>query len=313
MPAETGLSARRHGRWLHPQGGSKRSICGRFVRWGGWSRLGAIFVTIATLATGIAAVGALYFTNRSLQATQQQVAVSEQGQYTDRYTKAIEQLGSEKDNVRLGAIYALERLAGDSRRDASTIAEVLSAFVRNQTPASTCPSPPKGAAPQPLKTDVAAAIKVRREMYSSAVSGADFSQTCFSGLSLEFVSFFSTNLRASNLRGASLRNVDLGSAVLTDADLTGANLANANLVLADLLDADLQDADLSGTTLLGADLRNANLRGAMLANANLRDANLVNADLTGANLVHADLTGARLNDAKLKGAHLLDTIGIGTG
>ena len=33
---------------------------------------------------------------------------------TDRYTKAIKQLGSKKLDVRIGGIYALERVARDS-------------------------------------------------------------------------------------------------------------------------------------------------------------------------------------------------------
>jgi hypothetical protein len=56
--------------------------------------------------------------------------VAEQGQLTERYTKAIEQLGSDKLDVRLGGIYALERIAADSERDHPTVVEVLSAFVR---------------------------------------------------------------------------------------------------------------------------------------------------------------------------------------
>ena len=45
---------------------------------------------------------------------------------TDRYTKAIEQLGPDKGlDVRIGGIYALERIARDSPRDHPTIMEVL--------------------------------------------------------------------------------------------------------------------------------------------------------------------------------------------
>jgi hypothetical protein len=55
--------------------------------------------------------------------------VAEQGHITERYTKAIEQLGSDKLDVRLGGIYALEQIAVDSRRDHPTVVEVLSAFV----------------------------------------------------------------------------------------------------------------------------------------------------------------------------------------
>jgi hypothetical protein len=51
---------------------------------------------------------------------------------TDPYTKAIEQLGSGKLDVRIGAIYALERVARDSARDHQTVIEVLTAFIREQ-------------------------------------------------------------------------------------------------------------------------------------------------------------------------------------
>ena len=52
---------------------------------------------------------------------------------TDRYTKAIEQLGSEKLDVRIGGIYALERVARDSARDHPTVVEVLAAFIREHS------------------------------------------------------------------------------------------------------------------------------------------------------------------------------------
>jgi len=52
---------------------------------------------------------------------------------TDRYTKAIEQLGSDKRDVRIGGIYALERVARDSPRDHPTVIEVLAAFIREHS------------------------------------------------------------------------------------------------------------------------------------------------------------------------------------
>ena len=65
---------------------------------------------VAGLA-GLAALGSLAMATRTYRLTQQ-------GQITDRYTKAIDQLGSEKLETRLGGIYALERIAVDSERDA---------------------------------------------------------------------------------------------------------------------------------------------------------------------------------------------------
>ncbi|WP_181043779.1 pentapeptide repeat-containing protein [Actinokineospora auranticolor] len=49
---------------------------------------------------------------------------------TDLYTKAVEQLGSDKAPVRLGGLYALERLAQDHVEQRQTIVNVLCAYLR---------------------------------------------------------------------------------------------------------------------------------------------------------------------------------------
>jgi hypothetical protein len=69
----------------------------------------------------------------SLALTTRTYRLTQQGQLTDRYTKAIAQLGDDKLDIRLGGIYALERVAVDSKRDHPTIVEVLSAYIRERT------------------------------------------------------------------------------------------------------------------------------------------------------------------------------------
>ena len=77
---------------------------------------------LLTLVAGLVAVVALVFTARTFH-------MSREGQVTDRYTKAIEQLGSkELLDVRIGGIYALERIARDSPRDHPAVMDVLTAF-----------------------------------------------------------------------------------------------------------------------------------------------------------------------------------------
>lgn len=49
---------------------------------------------------------------------------------TELYTKAVEQLGSDKAPVRLGGLYALERLAQDNESQRQTIVNVLCAYLR---------------------------------------------------------------------------------------------------------------------------------------------------------------------------------------
>jgi hypothetical protein len=82
--------------------------------------------TMAQILGGTAFLVGLYFTSQTLH-------VSQEGQLTDRFTKAIDQLGKENLAVRLGGIYALERIARDSESDHWAVMEVLTAFVREQT------------------------------------------------------------------------------------------------------------------------------------------------------------------------------------
>jgi hypothetical protein len=65
-------------------------------------------------------------------ATWRQVHINREGQITDRFTRAIDQLGSENRDVRIGGIYALGRIAANSPDDRSTIQYVLGAFVRDE-------------------------------------------------------------------------------------------------------------------------------------------------------------------------------------
>lgn len=79
---------------------------------------------------GAAVLLGLYFTAKTWRTTQE-------GQITDRFTKAINQLvetGPEKLAIRLGGIYALERIARDSERDHWPIMEILTAYVREHSP-----------------------------------------------------------------------------------------------------------------------------------------------------------------------------------
>ncbi len=62
--------------------------------------------------------------------TWQQIITTREGQITERFTRAIEHLGSEQLELRLGGIYALERIANDSQRDHWPIMEILTSFIR---------------------------------------------------------------------------------------------------------------------------------------------------------------------------------------
>ena len=238
---------------------------------------------LLTLGAGLFAAGALVFTARNFTVSRRTLHLTEQGQVTDRYTKAIEQLGSDKLDVRIGGIYALERIAGDSARDHPVVMEVLTAFIRQHSHERWPPSDSNGQERiRSTRPDVQAVLTViRRRDTKQDIRPID--------------------LNGANLYRTRLVDADLGGAILTDADLTGADLTGARLTGADLTLARLPGADLPGANLTGADLTWADL-----TTTDLSDADLTGADLTEARLTEAILAGANLDDADFSGAELAE-------
>jgi Pentapeptide repeats (8 copies) len=264
------------------------------------AQLKAITDTRTALLAGLIGVGALltfWLNSRVYRITARTFEVTEQGHITERYTKAIEQLGSGTLTVRLGGIYALERLAHDSpERDQPTVVEVLGAFVREHSRGHDTPPPKQGMAeeaaekpdatapgtdakPRPA-TDVQAALSVLGRLpQQPKVSRGD--------------------LTGAQLAGANLSGAQLAGADLSGAQLAGANLSGAQLADAYLSRAQLEEADLSGAQLVGATLTRA-----WLVKADLSGAGLFHADLSGTQLDEANLSAARLEGANLSGAQL---------
>lgn len=270
------------------------------------------WTAIAAVIAALASAAGVYFTGRSLDATRTQNTVTEQGQLTDRFTKAVDQLdrtGTDHLQARLGAIYALERLARDSPRDQPTIIEVLSAFIRTTTPRptpapagtlksnTTCPA-------QSVAPDVQAALAVlgRRDTTHDQRGRIDLVDTCLTGAVLSGADLRGANLTGTNLSGAVLKGVqflgvNFGRTNFGDEDVAGTNLNGA----------DLRGADLRGTGLLIADLRGANLHYAKLGGTYLVGKDFSGMDFSGADLSHTNLTGADLRGTNLVGAMLVGT------
>jgi hypothetical protein len=222
----------------------------------------------------VAVIAAVVVTWQQLDADRRQLraqlAAAGQEQAADRFTRAIDQLVSERLDVRLGGIYGLERVAAraatqmnpDERaayedglgsggmrgaeppasvdwlsEDRIQVFEVLSAYVRRSSrhPSTGPPGDSSLAARLP---DVQAAVTV---LARRAVRAGD-------------------------------PPLDLSGSLLPEARLDGARLAGA----------DLRGADLRGTSLRGADLAGAHLEESLLCGAQLQGADLAGARLAGA-------------------------------
>ncbi|MFI9836293.1 pentapeptide repeat-containing protein [Nonomuraea sp. NPDC051941] len=216
-------------------------------------------------------------------ATWRQVQVNREGQITERFTRAVDQLGSDNTDVRVGGIYALRRIADNSPSDRNTVQFILGAFIR--THAAWPVGMPDG--PEHPTTTVDQHLPwlhVRAPDIQTAMDVLGNRPT-------------SPEARRLYLSRVDLRSVQLDGARLIGTQLRHANLARAWLRGVRLDHSDLKSTDLRQTNLENASFVESNLRGAHLEGANLRGADFSRADLRG-----ADLRGADLTDATLVGA-----------
>lgn len=215
-------------------------------------------------------------------ATWRQVQISRHGQITERITRAVDQLAHKSVDVRLGGLYALERVARDSYQDRAAITSILTAFVRTHVPlrAGTAKDHEHT---MPAVDDDLPWMQLRAEDAQTALYILAY-RPRHSDESPPYLSF--TDLRKArmgrgwwcdlicqhaNLAGARLQEAHLERAILNGSDLREAHLVearlgDAKLIGAHLEGANLQDADLRGTDLTGACLEGAELRGVQTDN-----------------------------------------------
>ena len=297
---------------------------------------------LALIIGGIlAATVGLYLAYVRTRAADVQARTAAERQVTDSFAKAVELLGSDRVETRLGAIYALERIAKDSARDHWPIMETLTAFVReasqhrfanNSTSREECATNAEHRAEKDMldrltcPTDVAAAMTVlaRREpSRENLLQQLDLREVQLNGVKLARASLSRAVLHGAHLSSSDLSRANLSEADLSAAELEKSDLSEANLKRGDLTDAfmflaildhaslseaNLGNANLSGASLSGANLFKANLSWADLSGADLSGVNLSRASLFGANLKGADLSNADLADADLSSANITDAI-----
>ena len=225
---------------------------------------------------GLLLIWQIRLTNRRTIAVEKTAEVTAQGQIQERFKNAIDQLGSEKEAVNLGAIYTLHHIAKDSEQLRKSVFDILCSYIRETT------------SEYEYKKRIVTSIKIQAIidlLFTEKGEGVDYL--------LDYA-----DLHGANLPGARFLSANLSGIDLTRASLVGANLMNARL----------HNTDLLGANLTNAHLNLAILTGALLTQAVLTDANLEGANLSGAMLTGAILTTNKLRDADFTGAFIKNMI-----
>ena len=137
----------------------------------------------------------------------QQAEIAMKNHLADAYTRAIDQLGAEKEAIQLGGLYALEKIADSNESYYRQIIEVLCAFIRlTAGPAGAGPSEEK----VELTVQTALTILGRRNL-----SFDELPQNSDVEIDLAGIKLCNANLSEANLSGASLSEANLSEAKIT--------------------------------------------------------------------------------------------------
>jgi uncharacterized protein YjbI with pentapeptide repeats len=299
------------------------------------------------------------------QAARHQADTGREAHYTSLFTKAVEQLGATRDvsdpnmyvqgplkggkliretvtktepnlEVRLGAIYALERIARDSDRDHWPIMEVLCAYLRNSQNSGVASTAPVGeldkdardmkqerpsligwkmSLPKP-RLDIQAAVDVigRRSKSSILRERALGLQLDFSGANLQLVKFdrgdFSESIfHTSQIGGASFVEADLTHVSFLDVNASCANFDRARMQYAKFMYAHIEDASFQATHLANSEINHVNawftdFERAVLTESYLTDGAFVAASFTHANLANCRIEFSNFESAKFRFSQL---------
>jgi hypothetical protein len=178
----------------------------------------------------VISVGGAIVVGTGLLYTARNYRLSRRGQVTDRFTVALERLGSSELYVRIGGVHALEHVMRDSVGHHDDVIEVLTAFIRDRSPrrGRRVWHPVSGSVPDPdLPPEPALDIQAALTTLAHRRQLPERQRINLAGKHLAGADLTGANLAVANLRDANLTRADLTDADLTDADLTDADLTDA--------------------------------------------------------------------------------------
>jgi len=275
-----------------------------------------LFETRSSLILIIAAVAGLfglYLIYLRMIAIEKSIQITNEVQIADRFSHAVEQLGTYKLEVQLGGIFTLEKIASESEKDHWIIMEILTAYVRENAPVigdahdsdhqNNIENDRDSFKQKRLATNIQAILSVigRRKWLAEEVEQNHFlnlRKTNLKYADLKGAWLIGANFRGTNLEKANLMGANLAGAFLVEANLKHANLLNANLEGADLRKANFEGTKLTGVNFQGANFTSANIKGADLSESLLKEVNFINGRLNEIKYDEETLFPAWLNQEK---------------
>jgi uncharacterized protein YjbI with pentapeptide repeats len=239
--------------------------------------------TLAQILGGLVVLVGLILTYYSYQLNVDKQDLDRERQMTDRFSKAIEHLADEKQSIRLGGLFELERISKDSPKDFSSAMEVISSFIREKSPFQKTTYDEK-------KENEIIYLNIKYRKYQDLTEEEkNYVLPEEIKLALKIIGRreikSETDHKVLNLRGININKADLSNLEFSDVDFSGSNLYGVNFRESKLLNANLSDS-----ILYNCNFYKGKIFDSEITNSDLRQAKFLETEISNSDLSYSDCT-----------------------
>lgn len=307
----------------------------RFLKWNlapsTYKERQELLQLVVQVLGGVIILFGVYATWKNLQIVQDNFKLAQDGQLSERFTKAIDQIGKDVPQTRLGGMYALIDIAESHNEYYEQVVQVLSAYVRINSAWPPVPKSQEKTKPED-KSEIKGNSNNRTQVTKSP-EGENLATNDVAQIDVPIdiqailtfigkypvrlidcgkrpdgyrkVNLSKTNLYNANLLGTKSQPMNLESVNFREIHTNQANFTGALLKCADFQKSVLLESTIFTTAVLdGAVFTEATMPAAILVDAQLKGTVFVRAHLEDAQFGVADLAGAQLDGALIPGADL---------
>ena len=242
----------------------------------------------------IAIIGLKLFLHR-LEKQEKQIDLQRKQRTDDRFTTAVNLLGSSETSARTGAIYSLYHLSIEDKKYRKEVAQILCSHIRSKTNEPDYQKEHKDRPSNEIQSTIDLLLKDKDG--NKGLYCQDFAkENSFPKVNFEYTYLVKANFYEAQCQGADFNH----------AQCQGADFDYAQCQGADFLNAQCQAAKFNAAQCQGATFIRAQCQGASFCGAECHGVDFIITQCNGAGFSAAHCQGADFFNVQCKGAYAVD-------
>ena len=261
--------------------------------------------TIISIVGGVIAIVGLILFYQRLKKQEEQIDLQRKQRTDDRFTTAVNLLGSSETSARTGAIYSLYHLAIEDKKYRKEVSQILCSHIRSKTNEPDYKKEHNKRPSNEIQSTIDLLLK--NQDGNKGLYCQDFAkEENFPQANFEYAYLVNANFSFAQCQKAKFNRAQFQGADFYEAQCQGADFYEAQCQGAGFNHAQCQGAKFNKAQCQGAVFFNAQCQGADFRFAQCQKADFNLAHCQAAKFYETECQGARFNKAQCQGADFLN-------